>query len=318
MSSPTVRELPTHHFARFMRAMLAMRRRPLDPVWARSSSGHRAGAGPRGPGRIDLRGPCWLPLWTGTEPGHIRHMHTAVDDPDMWGAPRTVVVDGGRLVTYRRFDAARPVVEPRILEELLDPRTSAAHPVVQIDTTGYNPLAVGVRLAAHLDAAKDRGWDREPVAPIAQWVARHHGPRARGEQIRPAEWRLVVFDLAADDDVPLGQAIAGTDPGLLDDIERSYPGALRTPLGAWQPPADPYRAVPAMSATSSPAGPRSLAEAAQALLTRAGLILSKGGAHRHDSGPLVMAMWALLDAVDVSDNSETHTSNPSTVDHDDE
>jgi len=315
MSSPTVRDLPTRRFACFMQAVLTMRRRPLDPMWARSASGHKASAGPRGPARVDLRGPCWLPLWVGTEPGHMR---TVADNPDIWGVPRTVGVDSGRLVTCRRFDAARPVVEPRILGELVEPRTSAAHPVVQIDTTGYNPLAVGVRLAAHLDAAKDRGWDREPVAPIAQWVARHHGPRARGEQIRPDEWRLVVFDLAADDDVPLGQAIAGTDPGLLDDIERTYPGALRTPLGEWNPPSDPHRTAPT-TPTMPQGGPRSLVEAAQALLTRAGLILSKGGAHRHDSGPLAMAMRALLDAVDVSDNSESHTSNPtSTEDHDDE
>lgn len=313
MTPTTVRELPTHRFARFMQAVLAMRRRPLDPTWARSASGHRASAGPRGPARVDLRGPCWLPLWAGTEPGHVR---TITCNLDMWGVPRTVGVDDGRPITCRRFDATRPVVEPRLLGELLDPRTAAAHPTIQIDEAGYNLLAVGVRLAAHLDVAKDRGWDREPVAPIAQWVARHHGPRARGEQIRPDEWRLVVFDLAADDDVLLGQAIAGTDPGLLDDIERTYPGALRTPLGEWNPPDDPRQVA---TPQPSPVGPRSLAEAAQALLARAGLILSKGGAYRHDSGPLAMAMRALLDAVDVSDNSESHTSNPtSTEDHDDD
>lgn len=316
MTPTTVRELPTHLFARFMRAMLAMRRRPLDPMWAHSASGYKASAGPRGPARIDLRSPCWLPLWPGAEPERMR---VTVSDPDTWGSPRAAN-DGGRLVTRLRFDATHPVLDPRTVVDLFAPHPVDVAPVIQIDTNGHNPLAVGMWLAPRLDAAKDRGWDREPVAPIAQWVARHHGPRARGEQIRPDEWRLVVFDLAADDDVLLGQAIAGTDPGLLDDIERSYPGALRTPLGAWQPPADPYRAVPAMSATSSQAGPRSLAEAAQALLTRAGLILSKGTMHRRTSStdPLAVALRALLDAVDVSELSESHTSNPSTEDHDDE
>lgn len=314
MSPTTVRDLPTHHFARFMRAMLAMRRRPLDPMWARSASGHRASAGPRGPARVDPRSPCWLPLWPGTEPERMR---TSTIDPDTWGSPRAVI-DGGQMATRLRFDAAHPVIDPRTTADLFATYPADHPPVIQVDTHGHNPLAVGMWLAPHLDAAKARGWDREPVFPVAQWVARHHGPRARGAQVRPDEWRLVVFDLAAGDDALLGQVIAGTDPGLLDDIERTYPGALRTMLSAWSPPTDPHRTGPAMSATSSPAGPRSLAEAAQALLGQAGLILSKGGAHRHDSSPLAMAMRALLDAVDTSDNSESHTSNPtSTEDHDD-
>ena len=295
MSSSPFLALPTHHLARFLRALVAMRRRPLDPEWAGSPAGNKASAGPRGPARLTIRGPLWLPWWDST------YLTDRVTEPEH--AQATPFPLGDRTVVRPVCRSTHPALSPEHVEDLLTQRDVFRILPLYVDTLGFNPLVPGMLLGEHLDRARPHGFTHEPQHPVCFWVARHHGWRGRGNHIRPEEWHLVVFDLGADESVSLGQAITGTSPDVVNDFARSYPGALDVPLAEWNVE-QPRPHIPE-------AAPRSLVEAAARLLHRAGdMVGSKGGQHRlvssHD--PLVLALWTLLDAADAADNSDPSSS----------
>ena len=294
MSSSPFLALPTHHLARFLRALAAMRRRPLDPEWAGGPTGNKSSAGPRGPARLTLRGPLWLPWWDSI------YLTDRITEPEH--AQATPFPLGDRTVVREVCRATQPALSPEQVEILRTHRDVFQILPLYVDTRGFNPLLPGMLLGEHLDRARPHGFTHEPQYPVCFWVARHHGMRGRGNHIRPEEWHLVVFDLGAGESVTVGQAITGTSIDVINDFARSYPGALDVPLGEWnveQPRPHPH--IPE-------AAPRSLVEAAARLLHRAGdMVESKGGQHRlvGSRDPLVLALRVLLDAADAADNSDS-------------
>ena len=300
MSSSPFLTLPTHHLARFLRALVAMRRRPLDPEWAGGPTGNKSSAGPRGPARLTIRGPMWLPWWDGT------YLTDRITEPEH--AQATPFPLGDRTVVRPVCRATQPALSPEHVEDLLTQRDVFQILPLYVDTLGFNPLVPGMLLGEHLDRARLHGFTHEPQRPVCFWVARHHGTRGRGNYIRPEEWHLVVFDLGADESVTVGQAITGTSIDVVNDFARSYPGVLDVPLGEWTPPMWPRPHTPE-------AAPRSLAEAAARLLHRAGdMVESRQPAGSRD--PLVLALRTLLDAADAADNSDSDPSS-STLTKDD-
>lgn len=207
--------------------VLALRRKPLDPLWASGPTGTRSPTH-AGPPRMLPRSPVFVPAWA-----QVRTV--ARDGVLISSQPWAWIEDQHRTV---------PAVSPEF------PGLPGTRPPELLAWTGWTdslwldtahlPPVPAAALTEFIDASA-RAVTRlagcriesDPAMPVCLWLAHYHGLRLRGQQIKPADLSLLVFDLGSDADTPLGVALLGTDPAVLEDIHTTDPDALGQPLGAW-------------------------------------------------------------------------------------
>ena len=221
-----MKEFELTHLRAIIGHVLALRRKPLDPLWASSPTGARSPTH-AGPPRVLPRSPLFVPAWA-------QHSVVARDGVLVSSQPWAWIEDQHRVV---------PAVSPEF------PGLPGTKPAELLTWTGKTdslwldttqlPAAPEAALTAVIDASA-RAVTRlgcrvesDPAVPVCLWLAHYHGLRLRGQQIKPADLSLFVFDLGSNADTPLGVALLGTDPVLLEDIHTTDPGVLARPLGAW-------------------------------------------------------------------------------------